>query len=143
MADESDAAAPQAETAAPATPSGFASPTVAMGDENKPDDWSPPQSDDNGFAIDGDGLPLNLRLRAAALAEAGKTEDPAGSVTPEAIASTGERLAAYDKAFPSVSPSSKTADLERIAKAEGIDISTAANNEERVAAIVAARPSRV
>jgi hypothetical protein len=145
MADESVAdVAPETEATAQTPPiSGFAPPTVAMGDENPPEDWSPPQVNEQGFAVDGDGLPLNLRLRAAALADAGRDEDPSGSVSAETIKAEAERLAAYDKAFPTISSSSKTADLERIAKAEGVDISSAANNDERIAIIRAARPSRV
>lgn len=48
-----------------------------------------------GFAIV-DGYPANNRLRAEALAKAGKAEDPSGQITPELIAATGERLAAEE-----------------------------------------------
>jgi len=46
-----------------------------------------------GFAIDG-GYPVNHRLRAEALSKAGIAEDPAGHITADMIAATGERLAA-------------------------------------------------
>lgn len=120
-----------------------ASPLVAMGDEGAPEDWSPPRTDEQGVALDGHGLPLNLRLRAAALSDKGLEEDPVGSVDAETIKAEGARLAAFDKQFPQVSANSKVADLEKVAKAEGVDISRAAKNEERVALIRAARPSRV
>lgn len=146
MADDSSAAAPEAIAATQAETQSVASfppATIAMGDENPPEDWSPPQVNEQGFAIDGHGLPLNLRLRAAALAEAGKDEDPEGSVAPEHITAAADRLAAYDKAFPKATATTKIVDLEKMAKAQGLDISTAANNEERAAMINAARPSRV
>lgn len=79
MADDSSAAAPEAIAATQAETQSVASfppATIAMGDENPPEDWSPPQVNEQGFAIDGHGLPLNLRLRAAALAEAGRTRTP-------------------------------------------------------------------
>lgn len=42
-----------------------------------------------GFGI-ADGLPVNHALRAEALARLGKTEDPAGHITPEFIAAAKE-----------------------------------------------------
>jgi len=54
----------------------------------------PPAVDEaTGFALQG-GFPLNARLRAEALADAGKTTDPEGLVDEDLIASTGERLIA-------------------------------------------------
>jgi hypothetical protein len=98
---------------------------------------------EQGFAIDG-GLPVNHRLRAEALAKAGRDTDPAGAITPEAIAAAGERLAAEAKdeaadAPPAVKPSMPVADLKDIADREGVDLSDATNNDQRVAAIEAAR----
>jgi hypothetical protein len=143
-AEAPTSAAPGADEPADiSTPSGFAAPTVAMGDEGELDDWHPPRVDDQGFALDGHGLPVNLRLRAAALVDEGRDEDPEGHIDAERLEAERVRLAAYDKDYPSVSANSKTADLEKVAKAEGVDLTAATNNAERVAAITAARPRRV
>lgn len=107
------------------------------------DPWSPPATDERGIARDADGIPINLRLRALHLADAGKEEDPAGSVTPEAIASAGEALADYDKRYPAITGSTAKAELEKMAKAERVDISAASTNEERASAILRARPPRI
>lgn len=115
----------------------------AMGDEEAPDDWSPPQTLADGTAVDGHGLPINLRLRKGALADAGKKEDPAGSVSPEDIAAEVERLKAYDADYPRIAANMKVADLEKIAKAEKVDLSSVENNEDRVALISASRPTRI
>jgi hypothetical protein len=102
--------------------------------------WSPPKVEDGtGIAVDGDGLPVNHRLRAERLADDGKDEDPGGVIAPELIADAADRLAAERKARPPVAANMKVADLERIAKRENIDISGAANNADRVALIEAAR----
>jgi len=101
--------------------------------------WSPPKVDENGVALDGHDLPVNHRLRAEALADAGKDKDPGDMVSPELIAETADRLATERKARPPVSANMKVADLERIAKRESVDLMSAKNNEERVALIEAAR----
>jgi len=95
---------------------------------NSPDEtWSPPKfEEETGIALDGHGLPLNHRLRAERLADAGKDEDPGGLISPELIADAGDRLAAERKARPPVAANMKVPELERIAKREGIDISSAA-----------------
>ena len=52
----------------------------------------PPAVDEaTGFAMQG-GFPLNARLRAEALADAGKTTDPEGLIGDDLIALTAERL---------------------------------------------------
>lgn len=112
---------------------------------NTPDEtWSPPQfAEENGIAIDGDGLPVNHRLRAEALVDAGKDEDPGGMISPELIENTRERLEGEREARPPVYSNMKVADLERIAMREDIDISGAANNDERVRLIRTARGEEV
>lgn len=108
--------------------------------EALPDDWSPARTDpETGIALDGHDLPVNHRLRAEALADMGKDEDPTGDISPELIANTKARLTAEREARPRVSANMKVADLERIAKREDIDISRAGSNAERVAMIEAAR----
>jgi hypothetical protein len=116
-------------------------------------EWSPPMVDAaTGVSLDGHGLPINHRLRAETLVEQGKDEDPAGEVSAELLANTKERLdrqavadaelaKAAEAANPPVRASMKTADLERIAERQGIDISGASNNEDRVAMIESARAS--
>lgn len=136
MADEQTSA-----EAPPAATQEAEAPAVApRADEEG--DWTPPASDERGFALDGHGLPINLRLRAAALADKGADTDPTGAVSAEAISAERARLADYDSRFPPLSASSSKAALERAAEAEGVDISSAANNEERAALILRARPAR-
>lgn len=106
------------------------------------DDWSEPKVRENGVAVDGHGLPFNLRLRAEELAESGKDSDPANLVSAEHIADAKARLAAYDEQYPPLVGATKS-DLEKIAEDEGVDLDGASNNDERVARIAAARPSRV
>jgi len=111
--------------------------------ENDAPEWSPPKHDAvTGVALYGD-LPLNHRLRAEALADAGETEDPDGLITPELIADAVGRLAAdraaEEKAHPPVSSNMRVAELERIATLEEVDLSTATNNDERVSLIQAKR----
>lgn len=119
-----------------------ASQPIAPEDSEEPD-WLPPQTLENGIAVDGNGIPINLRLRAAHLADAGQAEDPAGSVSPETIAAEAERLAAFDADYPPITGKTTKAELEAMAEAEKADISSASNNEERAAAILAARPARI
>lgn len=59
--------------------------------------FNPPKTNEAGFAMSGD-YPLNSRLRAEALAQAGKETDPDGIVSDEDIAGTVKRLAAEAKA---------------------------------------------
>jgi len=115
-------------------------------------DWSPPATEaETGVALSTEGgLPLNSRLRAEALAKAGAEKDEEGLVSPELIAETRDRLQA-EEAYeverreaeaaerPAVSASMKKADLEKIAEGEKVDLSTATNNDDRVALIEAAR----
>lgn len=55
-------------------------------------DWSPPKTDEaTGVAMQGD-YPLNSRLRAEALAQAGKATDPDALITDELIADAADRL---------------------------------------------------
>lgn len=104
-------------------------------------EWSPPRVEkETGIAIDGDDLPVNHRLRAERLALDGKDSDPGGVVSNDLIADAGERLDRVRDGFKPVHANMKVADLERIAKDEKVDIADAANNEERVSRIEAARP---
>lgn len=61
-------------------------------------DWGPPQVREDGVHLGPGGLPFNHRLRAEALAAAGKTRDPDAIVSEELIADTRKRLAAEAKA---------------------------------------------
>ncbi|MBA3668432.1 MAG: hypothetical protein H0W65_12060 [Sphingomonas sp.] len=108
---------------------------------------------DTGIALDGD-YPVNHRLRAERLVAEGKTSDPGGVIDDELIADTAtrmegdkraeaERLANEEAAFPPVRSNMKTADLETIATAHGIDISSAENNQARVDMIEAARAAGI
>lgn len=141
------------EVAASTEPAASAAPVeVAEPVDGKPE-WSPPQFEaETGIAIDGDGLPVNHRLRAERLSDAGDEQDPGGMIAPDLIADAGQRLeaqrAADDKALaaaeaanPPVNTNMTVAAIEKVAKRQGIDISTAANNDERVAMIEAARSS--
>ena len=145
---ETPPSAPEHETTGPADAEGPSAEGDTPGTE-----WSPPKLEpETGIALDGHGLPINHRLRAERLADSGKDEDPAGEISPEHIADAKGRLAAQAKADaarakaeeaanPPVHAHMKTADLERIAKKQGIELSSATNNEERVALIEAARAS--
>lgn len=64
------------------------------------DDWSLPTLDAQGHQIDSHGLPLNRVARAMALAQAGKTSDPADPavVTPDEIAAQNPEGVAADQA---------------------------------------------
>lgn len=125
--------APNAATAPAET-----SPAGVTGDEPE---WSPARVEEGtGIAIDGDGLPVNHRLRSERLALDGKETDPGGVVSDELIAESGKRLDSIRDAFKPVRANMKVADLERIAKDENVDLDGADNNEERVARIEAARP---
>lgn len=150
MADDTGTTESTSTTTEAPEPAASTSPAPAaatelppMGDETDETDWHPPQRLADGTPVDGHGLPINLRLRKAALADAGKDSDPEGYVTGEDIAAEVERLAAYDADYPALRANMKTAELEKIAKAEEVDLSAAQNNEDRVAAIAAARPARV
>lgn len=107
------------------------------------DGWKPPQHREDGVAIDGFGFPINLRLRKAELVDAGKDEDPAGTLTAEELEAEKARLADYDETYPALRTNMKVADLVEIGEAEEVDLSTARTNDDRVALISAARPSRV
>jgi hypothetical protein len=109
-----------------------------------------PQADkDTGVAMYGE-FPLNHRLRAEALADAGLDKDPDGIVTAELIKDAGERLerdakaeedrkAAEEKARPPVKASMPRPDLDKIASDEGLDPAAYSNREDLVAAIEAKR----
>lgn len=112
---------------------------------------SPIEDKDTGVPMVG-SYPLNHRLRAEALAAAGEAEDPDALISPALIADAkgrldgqaeAARLAEEErlKAFPPVHAGMKVADLERIAadSTPSIDLSSASNNEERVALIEKAR----
>ncbi len=128
-----------------------AAPT-ASGDDGA--DWGPEQVEpETGVALDGDGLPVNHRLRAERLARDGKTTDAGGLITDDLIAATASRLDDDDKAaevakreveeqFPPVRVNMRTDDLVAIAERETVDLSAASNNQDRVDAIVASRTLR-
>jgi hypothetical protein len=101
-----------------------------------------PATDENGFALEG-SYPANRRLRAERLFDDGEDEDPDGVLTPEDIAAAGERItrarSAEEAANPPLAANMKVKAIEKIAKAQGVDISSAANNEERVRLINEAR----
>lgn len=109
----------------------------------------PRRHEKTGVAMDGD-YPHNHRLRAEALARDEKTEDPDGIISPELIADAKARLEraeearqraeeAEREAHPPVNARMPVADLEAIAGREGVDLSGAANNDDRVALIEAHR----
>lgn len=119
------------------------------GEEEKPplqpheDPWEAPRMDkETGIAIDPAGLPVNLRLRSLALAQAGAEEDPGKLASREMIADAAARVKAYEEAYPPLKGMT-TAELEGRASKERVDISGAANNDERAALILAARPELV
>ncbi len=138
-----DANAEAAATTRTAGEAFLAAGAEAVEQPDHADPWSEPRTREDGTAVDDDDLPLNHRLRALELAERGEAADPAGTVSAEAIAQAGERLAAYEANHPRISGKSSKADLEAIAEAEGVDISGAGNNDERAALIRAARPALI
>jgi hypothetical protein len=107
----------------------------------------PPETDDQGFELAGD-WPLNHRLRAEAMARAGVAEDPDGHISPELIAETGERLKSEDEAADEAARADPPLDrmtkaqLEKTAATEGVDLSSASNNPDRVSLIQAARDAK-
>src|SRR5215213_4226322 len=125
---------------------------VALEDGEAPEEpeFSPPAIEaDTGIALDGE-YPINHRLRAERLVRKGEESDPDGVISDELVANTKGRLEAEDRAAevlkaeeeernPPVRANMKTADLDKIAEAQGIDLSAAANNEDRVSLIEAAR----
>lgn len=113
-------------------------PAPDEGDHKDP--WSEPRTREDGTAVDPDDLPINHRLRSLELARRGETEDEGGLVSPELIADAAGRIAAYDAQFPPLDGKTK-AQLESIADGEKVDISGAANNDERAALIAARRPA--
>lgn len=143
---------PPVVTPPPPAPGTIAGDGVALEDGKAPEaaEFSPPLVEaDTGIALDGD-YPVNHRLRAERLAEEGKDSDPGGVISDELIAATKERLEGDKRAAeilreeeearnPPVRANMKTADLEKIAEAQGIDITAATNNEDRVSLIEGAR----
>jgi hypothetical protein len=127
-----------AETAPLLAPGSFADGSQ----EGDPADWQPPQVNEQGFAVDGDGIPINLRLRSLHLADAGKAEDPGGQVSPEAITAAVDQLATYDAAYPSLSGMRK-ADLVKQAERESVQLRGDELADEIASAITAARPARI
>jgi hypothetical protein len=126
--------------------------TAANDAEHDRQETAPPVHEkETGIAMVGD-YPLNSRLRAEALAKAGVDEDPDELITPALIedakgrlerAAEAERIIEEERlaAFPPVNAGMKVADLEKVAAdaSPPIDLSSAANNEERVALILKAR----
>lgn len=94
----------------------------------------------DGVALDGD-YPHNHRLRAEALAADGKTSDPDGLVSDELIADAGERVRRIEEAEAEARrlDNRSKADLEEIAAREGVDLTAAKSNADRVALIEDAR----
>lgn len=143
-------------TATPPAPGTVIGDGVALVDGEAPEaaEHGPPMIEaDTGIALDGD-YPVNHRLRAERLVAEGKTSDPGGVIGDELIADTAtrmegdkraeaERLAAEEEANPPVNSNMRIADLEKIATAQGIDISSASNNEQRVEMIDAARSAGI
>lgn len=117
-------------------------------------DWKPETIEEGtGVPLDGDGLPVSHRLRAERLARDGKGSDPGGVITDDLIADTAKRVANEDKAAdaakaaelkanPPVRANMRVDDLTSIATAEGVDMSAATTNAERVDAIIASRTLR-
>lgn len=105
----------------------------------------PPATDETGVALEG-GYPHNHRLRAEALAKDGKTSDPSGAVSDDLIKDAGERLERDAKAAADAERAATTdlrkmttAQLVETATGEGVDLSAANTNPERVSAIEAHR----
>lgn len=149
--DANDAAAPPAAEAADIDATAGAPLPGDVVDAEGKVEWSPARPNEDGVYLEGD-WPHNQRLRAEALAKAGKDEDPDGIVDADAIkgakgrldrqaAADAEAEAARLKAFPPVNANMKVEDLERIAADSDppVDLSSAANNKDRVALIEQAR----
>jgi len=114
-----------------------------------PNATAAPAMTKEGVALAGK-YPLNLRLRAEALATDGKAKDPDGLASDELIASTkdrldreraeAERLAARDaKEHPPVSESMKREDLVALAAKEGAPHDADATKPQIIEAIEATR----
>ena len=150
MADDSDA--PQTESPTPPAPDAQTQPLagnlIAPGSspdgsqEGEPGDWSPPQTDDQGFAIDGHGLPINLLRRAMVLADQDADEDPAGAVSPEAIDQARERLAAYDEQYPPLQGMTRAA-MEALDESQNLTFPDDAKVDDVRRIIGEARPPRI
>jgi hypothetical protein len=143
---DDDKGQPSAPTPGSQEPTeGFIAASVAQREtvaaEEAPDDWEPPKVREDGVYTDANGLPLNLRLRAAALVDQGADEDPDGLVDADQLKAARSHLAAYDKTFPALEGATK-GELEKIAEKERVSLEGAANNEERAALIAARRPVR-
>lgn len=138
-----DGPAPDASTQPAELPTLLAPGSKADGSqEGDPGDWQPPQLDERGFAIDGDGLPLNILMRGKVLADRGMDEDPSGAVSPEGIAAAADQLAAYDEQYPKLD--GLTVDkLRKQADAEGVALPEDALKDDIRSAIEAARPARI
>jgi len=113
-----------------------------MNEATPADGWSPPKADDNGVALHGD-YPLNLRLRAEALAKDGKDSDPDDRVSPDTIAEAGARLkraeaaeAERERNTPSLKWTEKR--LRDEAERLGLAVETDANKPAILKAIEAA-----
>jgi hypothetical protein len=110
--------------------------------DGDPGDWQPPQTDEQGFAIDGHGLPINLRRRALTLADRNMDEDPTGYIDADGIDQARDQLAAYDEQYPSLSGMTKAA-LTDQADQENVQLEDGALVDDIRAAIIAARPARI
>jgi hypothetical protein len=154
MADETGAGGQSADTKGPDAPLAAPPPGadnsavtganfLAQPIADEADDWSPPRMAPDGIALDGDGLPINRRLRALALADRGEETDPAGEVAPADIADARKRIQEHEERVPPIPKNATQEDLEARAKLEGVDISTATKNAERRRLILAARPPLV
>ena len=119
-----------------------------MADE-KPTETAPPATDpETGVAMDGD-FPHNHRLRAEALAKAGKDSDPDGLVSDDLIADASARLERNAAAMKAAEDEAKrratelrrmtTEQLEATALEEGVDLSGASTNLRRAELIEAHR----
>lgn len=93
----------------------------------------PATREGDGVALHGD-YPLNHRLRAEALAKDGKTTDPDNMVSDELIVDAGERMKRLEAARDEAESleGRRKAELEEIAATEGVDLSDARNNGDRV-----------
>lgn len=146
-----DAPAPTGTVSPPPAPGSSEAPPPPNVEEDRAEEreviTAPPiVAEGTGVVMEGD-YPHNHRLRAEALARDGKEEDPLGWISPELIADAKGRLEAEERAErlsapPPVHASMKVAELETIAKDEGVDLTGASNNDQRVERIVAARKSR-